>query len=167
MSKSFIVGDVVQELASTRRILERVPDEQLAWQPHDKSFGLGALSTHIVNIAYWMTEILRTEELDLATLPEKREPLDSRAALLEELDSHTHELEQLLDAADEQSLAEEWTVRQGDYVIGQGPRAVMLRGFGVSHLIHHRGQLSVYLRLLDVPVPGLYGPSADDLASNS
>ncbi len=163
MSKPFIIGDIMPELTSTRRILERVPDEQLAWKPHDKSYSLGDLSTHIVNIVYWMTEILSSQELDLASVPQKREPLNSRAAMLEELDQRTRELEQLLDASDEQTLAEEWTVRMGDYVIGKGPKATMLRGFGISHLIHHRGQLSVYLRLLQVPIPGMYGPSADEM----
>jgi uncharacterized damage-inducible protein DinB len=163
MSKQFIIGDVLPELANTRRILERVPDEHLAWKPHDKSFSLGHLATHIVNIGYWMTAILSRPEYDLASGPSHREPLSSRSAMLEELDRHTRELEGLLAAVDEQALNEEWTVRAGDRVIRKGPRAVMLRGFGLSHLIHHRGQLSVYLRLLNVPVPGLYGPSADDM----
>lgn len=166
MSKALILGDVKQELAATRRILERVPEEHFAWKPHEKSMSLGELATHIVNITEWLPIILKEPVFDLAAAPIRREPLASRSAMLEVLDASARETEKLLDECDEQALEAEWTLRFGGNVMRTQPRALGFRTFALSHLIHHRAQLGVYLRLLNVPLPGLYGPSADD-AGNS
>ncbi|WP_079915054.1 DinB family protein [Paenibacillus sp. 32352] len=162
MIKQLIIGDAKQELAATRRILERLPEEHMNWKPHMKSMTLGGLSTHLVNLVNWQIAIFLSAELDLSTLPDRREALENREDVLKEFDENLVKLEELLGECDEKTLGEEWTLRHGDHVILRQPRAIALRTFGLSHMVHHRAQLGVYLRLLDIPVPGLYGPSADD-----
>ncbi|MBE1442783.1 DinB family protein [Paenibacillus sp. OAS669] len=162
MIKQLIIGDAKQELAATRRILERLPEEHMNWKPHMKSMTLGGLSTHLVNLVNWQIAIFLSAELDLSTLPDRREALENREDVLKEFDENLVKLEELLDECDEKTLGEEWTLRHGDHVILRQPRAIALRTFGLSHMVHHRAQLGVYLRLLDIPVPGFYGPSADE-----
>jgi len=164
MSKQLIVGDVILELASTRRILERLPEEHMSWKPHDKSMTLGGLSTHLINLLNWQIAIIQYPELDLSKVPQQRDALEKLSDVLDEFDANNGKLEKLLAECDEKILGEEWTLRQGDYIISREPRAIALRTFGISHMVHHRAQLGVYLRLLDIPVPGIYGPSADDKA---
>jgi len=162
MVKQLIVGDVLKELATTRRILERLPDEHMTWKPHVKSMTLGGLSTHLINLLNWQNAIFLYPEFDLATVPFRREALARREDVLEEFDANVAKLERLVSDCDETTLSEEWTLRSGDHIILREPRAIALRTFGVSHMIHHRAQLGIYLRLLDIPVPGVYGPSADE-----
>lgn len=153
--------DLDAELANTRRVLERLPDDHLGFQPHERSWTLGALATHLANLPGWMAVTLNEPGLDLAGLP-KNQTLPSREAILERFDLNADGARTAWNATDDDRLDETWTVRHGDHVVMESPRGAMLRSSGVSHLIHHRGQLTVYLRLLDVPVPGLYGPSADE-----
>ncbi|WP_339324751.1 DinB family protein [Paenibacillus sp. FSL W8-0194] len=162
MVKQLIVGDIMNELASTRRVLERLPEEHMSWKPHAKSMTLSGLATHLINLLNWQVAIFLYPEFDLSTVPLRREALERREDLLEEFDGNVAKLEKLLDECDEKSLGEEWTLRNGDHIILRQPRAIALRTFGISHMVHHRAQLGVYLRLLDIPVPGVYGPSADD-----
>ncbi|MCM3272814.1 DinB family protein [Paenibacillus elgii] len=162
MVKQLIVGDAMHELATTRRILERLPDEHMTWKPHVKSMTLGGLSTHLINLLNWQVAIFLYPEFDLATVPHRREALERREDVLEEFDTNVVKLEKLLAECDEETLGEEWILRNGDHIILRQPRAIALRTFGLSHMVHHRAQLGVYLRLLDIPVPGLYGPSADE-----
>lgn len=161
--KEVVFGDLEREIASTRRVLARVPDEHFAWKPHDKSMSLGALSTHLANLLFWQATILERDELDLETLAEARRKVAAdRAALLRFFDDLHERVTQAVAATEEAALARPWTLRRGAHVILELPRAAVLRSMGISHMVHHRGQLSVYLRLLDVPVPGVYGPSADE-----
>ncbi|BFT69546.1 DinB family protein [Paenibacillus sp. P36] len=162
MMKRLIVGDFMHELATTRRILERLPEEHMAWRPHVKSMTLSGLATHLINLLNWQVAIFLYPEFDLSTVPLRREPLERRDDMLEEFDANVTKLENLLAECDELTLGEEWTLRNGDHVILRQPRAIALRTFGISHMVHHRAQLGVYLRLLDIPVPGMYGPSADE-----
>ncbi|UUZ79040.1 DinB family protein [Paenibacillus sp. P26] len=162
MVKQLIIGDAMHELAITRRILERLPEEHMTWKPHAKSMTLGGLSTHMINLLNWQVAIFLYPEFDLSTVPHRREPLVRRVEVLEEFDANVVKLEKLLAECDEKTLGEEWTLRNGDHIILRKPRAIALRTFGLSHMVHHRAQLGVYLRLLDIPVPGLYGPSADE-----
>ncbi|WP_138494916.1 DinB family protein [Paenibacillus pinistramenti] len=162
MMKQLILGDAKQELAGTRRILERLPNEQMMWKPHGKSMTLGGLTTHLINLVNWQVAIFLHSELDLSAVPQRREALGTREEVLEEFDANVAKLEKLLDECEEDKLAEEWTLRSGDHIILRQPRAMAFRTFGLSHMIHHRAQLGVYLRLLDIPLPGLYGPSADE-----
>ncbi|MBP1990768.1 DinB family protein [Paenibacillus eucommiae] len=164
MVKQLIVGDAMKEMASTRRILERLPEEHMSWKPHEKSMTLGGLATHLVNLLNWKIAILQYPEFDLSTVPQRREPLVNRADVLEEFDANVGKFEKLLAECDEQTLGEEWTLRHGSHIILSEPRAIALRTFGLSHMVHHRAQLGVYFRLLDIPVPGFYGPSADEQA---
>ncbi|MGG4141873.1 DinB family protein [Paenibacillus algorifonticola] len=162
MVKKLIIGDAMYELAQTRRILERLPEEHMMWKPHEKSMTLGGLATHLVNLLNWQLAIFHSPEFDLSTIPFRREALERREDVLEEFDTNVVKLEKLLAECDEKSLGEEWTLRSGDHIILRQPRALALRTFGLSHMVHHRAQLGVYYRLLDIPVPGLYGASADE-----
>lgn len=164
MVKQLIVGDAIHELATTRRILERLPEEHMSWKPHEKSMTLGGLATHLINLLNWQIAIFQYTEFDLSTVPQRREPLDKRADVLEEFDANVDKFEKLLAECDEKTLGEEWTLRHGDHIILREPRAMAFRTFGLSHMVHHRAQLGVYLRLLDIPVPGVYGPTADEEA---
>ncbi|XKO53473.1 DinB family protein [Lysinibacillus fusiformis] len=164
MIKQLIIGDTLHELAATRRILERLPEEHLSWKPHEKSMTLGGLATHLINLLNWQIAILQHSEFDLLTVPLRREPINKQASILNEFDENVDKLEKLLAECNEKLLAEEWTLRQGEHIIRSQPRAMAFRTFGLSHMIHHRAQIGVYLRLLNIPVPGSYGPSADEEA---
>ncbi|MEC0134334.1 MULTISPECIES: DinB family protein [Paenibacillus] len=163
MVKALIIGDVLQELAGTRRILEKLPQEHMTWKPHSKSMSLGGLATHLVNLLSWQSAILLYSEFDLATVAYRREALESPDAILQEFDLKAREIEELITASNVEMLGAEWTLRNGEQIIRRQTRAAALRTIGLNHMVHHRAQLGVYLRLLDVPVPGLYGPSADEL----
>jgi uncharacterized damage-inducible protein DinB len=153
--------DFDAELTSTRRVLERFPDGKGDWRPHAKSRTLAELATHVTDIPGLGATILETDELDALKRP-PRTTAASAAELLERLDANAMRLRAALAAADEARLAGEWTMRAGDHVFVKRPRRSLLRVMFASHMVHHRAQLGVYLRLLDVPVPGVYGPSADE-----
>jgi uncharacterized damage-inducible protein DinB len=154
-------GDLDHELKSTRRILERLPDEHLGWRPHERSMTLGGLATHITNLPFYGTTIITEEGFDVASRPPSQ-VLESREAILEAFDRSAVALREAAAGATDEGMQGSWTLRAGEREMFSRPRLGVLRGFALSHLIHHRGQLTVYLRLLDVPVPGLYGQSADD-----
>lgn len=157
------LGDLERELSQTRRILERVPDDKFDWQPHAKSMTLGRLASHIAQLPRLSVVVLAQQGLDFAVSPPQRPTqLATRDELLRVFDEESATLRAALAAADDDALRTEWTLRAGPQVFLTDSRAGVLRTLGISHLVHHRGQLSVYLRLLDVPVPGLYGPSADE-----
>ncbi|MZQ83292.1 DinB family protein [Paenibacillus sp. 5J-6] len=162
MVKQLIVGDAMHELTTTRRILECLPEEHMSWKPHVKSMTLGELATHLINLLNWQIAIFQYPEFDLSTVPLRREALERREDMLGEFDANIVKLEKLLAGCDEKTLSEEWTLRNGDHIILRQPRGIALRTFGLSHMVHHRAQLGVYLRLLDIPVPGFYGPTADE-----
>lgn len=154
-------ADLGPETVSTRRMLAAFPDAHAAWRPHDKSRSLAELATHVANLPGMGVAVLTTDGLDTATR-RPGEPLTTSADLLGAMDKNAAALQSALEAATPASLAEPWSLRRGDFVMLSGPRAAILRTLVLSHLIHHRAQLSVYYRLLGVPVPGMYGPSADD-----
>jgi uncharacterized damage-inducible protein DinB len=154
-----------QELAGVRKVLERVPEDRLAWRPHAKSMTLGGLATHVANLPSWVAFTLHRDELDIA--PAGAEPLrekeeTSRAELLAHFDRHAAEGRAALAAASDEAWAGPWSLLAGGRKVFTMPRGACIRTFVMNHLVHHRAQLGVYLRLLDVPVPGLYGPSADE-----
>lgn len=161
MLKQLALGDLDFELAATRRMLERVPDEHFGWKPHEKSMSLGELASHLANLLDWNVHILRDDEIDLATLGAPPRAAN-RADLLQGFDEKKAALDAVAEAFDTATLGETWTLRNGEQVFFALPRAAVLRNFGISHMVHHRGQLSVYLRLLDVPLPRTYGPTADE-----
>lgn len=158
------LGDFEHELATTRRVLERMPDAHWDYKPHPRSMALGQLAAHLANIPRWGVMTLSGSELDFGTgaPPRQAELPATRDAVLAHFDAQAAEARSALAGADDAHLGGTYTVRRGERVVMAMPRAAMLRAMILSHMIHHRGQLSVYLRLLDVPVPSIYGPSADE-----
>jgi uncharacterized damage-inducible protein DinB len=150
------------ETATTRRHLERLPEQRFGWRPHDKSFTAGELAAHIVECIRWTAAIFGQDELDMD--PATFEPFSPRTAaeLLAGFDEAVARGLAALAASSEPAVAAAWRFKIRGRVRFERPRGVVFRDFTLSHLIHHRGQLSVYLRLLDLPVPGSYGPSADE-----
>jgi len=156
-----LFADFAAEHAATRRMLERYPDGKGQWRPDPKSRQLSALATHVAGIVTRGTMILETEGVDVASRP-PAPTFDSARELLAYFDENVSKLSAALDKADYASLAKPWAMRRGDQVLIERPRRQLLRTVMMSHLVHHRAQLGVYYRLLGLPVPGMYGPSADD-----
>jgi uncharacterized damage-inducible protein DinB len=154
------------ELATTRRLLERVPEAHFGWAPHSKSMTLGRLVMHIANIPFWLSAALKETSYDLAAGKDKEagpeEPPASRDALLKEFDVKAAAARAVLANATDAEMLAQWTLKSGSHEIFTLPRTAVVRSFVMNHLIHHRGQLSVYLRLKDVPLPAIYGPTADE-----
>jgi uncharacterized damage-inducible protein DinB len=155
------IDDMEEELASTKRVLERVPEGQGSWRPHEKSKSLGELARHLADIPGLAAAILETEEMDALARP-PREPLNTSGELMAHFDGGVSALRAALGRADDERMRGEWALRAGDRVFVRRPRRALMRTMFLSHMIHHRAQLGVYLRLLNVPVPGVYGPSADE-----
>jgi uncharacterized damage-inducible protein DinB len=149
-----------REMATTRRLLERVPDEKLAWKPHVKSMSLGDLATHVASLPSWGALAITQAEFDLAT--SHHTPTTSRTETLGRFDTHVAEGRAALAGRSDPEMMATWTLRHGDQKLFTMPKVAVWRTFMMNHVIHHRGQLSVYLRLNDVPVPAMYGPSADE-----
>jgi len=150
-----------REMTTTRKVLERVPNESLAWKPHAKSFSLGELASHVAALPTFATETLNRSEFEIGNL---RPPvaLPSRTDVLAAFDASTGAARAALAGKSDAELMAIWTLKRNGTPLYSMPKAVVLRSLVLSHVIHHRGQLSVYLRLLDVPVPSIYGPSADE-----
>ena len=155
------LAEFEDECATTRKLIERIPDDALDWKPHEKSWSLQELATHVVNIPTWMETTLQSDGLDVAQ--EFPPPTTGgRDVLLEQFDANVATARAQLADAEEATLGEDWSLRAGPQTMFTLPKAVVLRRFILSHLIHHRGQLSVYMRLRNVPLPSIYGPSADE-----
>jgi len=159
-----LVAEFDRESGVTRSLLERIPEDKAAWKPHAKSFSLGDLALHLANLPTWIPATLRQSELDLHPpgAPEApRRAWISRAALLAEHDANVAAARAALAAAAEAELDAPWTLKNGGHILFTMPKGAVLRTWVFNHLIHHRGQLSVYLRLCDVPLPSMFGPTAD------
>ena len=156
-------SDFDQEFAATRRMLAAFPDAHAEWRPHERSRTLAALAAHVATLPMRGTQILTTDSLDTAGRRAPA-PIATRAELVATLDTSVAAFRAALGAADDAALEQPWALRAGDKVLVSAPRRAQLRWIAMSHLIHHRAQLGLYYRLLDVPVPGMYGPSADDAA---
>ncbi len=151
-----------QEMANTRRVLERVPADKFSWQPHDKSMAFGRLAVHVAELPSWTTMTINTSELDFAAVPYAPTQVETTQDLLNIFDKATAEARTALAGVSDEELFKPWALRNGEHQIFSLPKIAVLRSFVMNHIIHHRGQLTVYLRLNDVPVPGIYGPSADE-----
>ncbi len=164
MSLPELLAEYDEVIAGTRKVLERVPDDRLDWQPHAKSMALGRLATHLADLQHRPVDILSGDDLDVMPGGQPRKPriLTSRAQIVELLDENVAAARPLIAAATADALAQTWTLRRNGQAMFSASRNAALRRIYFSHGIHHRGQLTVYLRLLDVPVPGLFGPSADE-----
>jgi uncharacterized damage-inducible protein DinB len=152
-----------QEVASTRRLLERIPAQSLSWKPHVKSFTMGELSSHMVTLIKWTYEIMEQPDFDIDTVrpEEMRKVAATPAELLSWLDANAAAARVVLAKSDADYFAP-WTLRKGDTVLFTMPRYRCVRNSVLNHMIHHRAQLTVYLRENDVLVPGMYGPTADE-----
>lgn len=157
------LGEFDREMAITRKHLERVPEEKADWKPHVKSMSLGRLAKHVATLPGYVAFVLKRDALDVADPAfHHAAPAPKRQAWLEAFDHAVAESRAAIVAAKDEELGTNWSLRDGESVIFSMPRAAALRGFALNHLIHHRAQLGLYLRLNEVPVPSTYGPSADE-----
>jgi uncharacterized damage-inducible protein DinB len=157
-----LAAELKQEAATTRRMLERVPEDKFDWKPHEKSTALGRLAGHIAELPSLLGPTLASEELDFASGDFKPFEPASVAEILERFDENVAAGIEYLNGAGDEGMSQTWRMRSGEHVIFEMPRASVVRVMVLNHVVHHRGQLSVYLRLLDVPLPSVYGPTADE-----
>jgi uncharacterized damage-inducible protein DinB len=149
------------EISTTRKLLERVPEDRLDWKPHPRSSSLGQLAQHVATLPLWGAMTVNQSELDLGD-DFTFEPVQTRAALLAMFDANATGTRAALAGKSDAEMMAPWTLKRSGQTIFSMPKASVWRSFVMSHLIHHRGQLSVYLRMNDLPVPSIYGPSADE-----
>jgi uncharacterized damage-inducible protein DinB len=149
------------EMGTTRRLLERVPDDHLGWKPHDRSMTLGRLATHLAEIPQWSEQMLDHDEMNLTGAYQPRQE-QSRAAILALFDAATTQARKCLASKSDAELMAPWSFKREGKTLFSMPKVAVVRSMLLNHMVHHRGQLSVYLRLKDVPLPAMYGPSADE-----
>jgi uncharacterized damage-inducible protein DinB len=162
--KDGLLPEFDHEMGATRRVLERVPVADLAWKPHEKSFPLGHLAAHIANLPTWVGIAMDGTELDVteAGASARPEPPTSVGELLERFDTNVRKARAKIDEQTDAALVAPWTLKNAGQVMFTMPKLAVLRSFVMNHMIHHRGQLTVYLRLRNVPLPSIYGPTADE-----
>lgn len=157
----FFKQQFIEEGASTRKMLERVPDGHFDYKPHEKSMNLKQLTTHIADLPGWIHMVFTSDELDFANMPYNPPEINSNAQLMAYFEERYNEGLSTLVAENEVVLDKPWTLRNGDTIYSTQPKLEVIRmSFGQQ--VHHRAQLGVYLRLLNIPIPGTYGPSADE-----
>jgi uncharacterized damage-inducible protein DinB len=160
-----MLGEFDHEMQNTRKTLERVPDDKWDWKPHDKSGTVGWLAGHIATLPGWATMTIKTDQFDYAPVdgPSYQAPkITNKNELLAEFDKNASEARASLANVSDQEIMKEWVLLAGGKPVFTMPRVACIRGMVMNHLIHHRAQLTMYFRLLGIPVPGLYGPSADE-----
>lgn len=158
-----LINELQLEAASTRKMLAQVPAAHFDWKPHEKSMTLKRLATHVAELAGWGEFVVNRDELDFAAGVFPKTPVDSTEDLLQLHQAAVMRSIAALQAATDEVLMQPWTLRNNGVMLFQLPKVAVLRGMCYNHTYHHRGQLSVFLRMLDIPVPGMYGPSADGL----
>jgi uncharacterized damage-inducible protein DinB len=154
-------NEIIHETENTLRILKALPEDKWDYKPHPKSMSLGELANHVLELHGWVSFVFTKDSLDFHTdyVPSKFTKVDEMISKLEEMKNEN--LNVINNLSDENYLTN-WTLKAGEHVIAELPKAAAYRFIVTNHLVHHRGQLTVYLRMFDVPVPGIYGPSADD-----
>jgi len=157
-----IIAEVKHEAATTRKLLERVPQDSLLWQPHEKSMTMGRLAAHIASLPRLLVAALTLDEYDTNDFRAQSPSSDSVSSILEAFDKNIAEAHEALKTLSEERLLDPWRYRNGEQVLFEMPRLAVIRFVVLNHIVHHRGQLSVYLRLRDVPLPSVYGPTADE-----
>jgi uncharacterized damage-inducible protein DinB len=157
-----ILAELTHEGATTRRLLERLPQDRLGWQPHQKSMTLGRLATHIAEIPGWVGSIVEKDEFDIGASGYVPPTLGSVAEIIALFDKSVAAATETLKRQGNDRLLAKWQLKKNGKLVVEMPRLGMIRSFLMNHLIHHRGQLSVYLRLQNVPLPSIYGPTADE-----
>lgn len=158
-----LTAELKKEAASTRKLLAVVPEGNSDWKPHERSFHIQRLATHVAEIPHWLNRPLETDEFDPTVNPAKPFTWETNEELLAFFDDRIEKALGALENVTDEKLNETWTFRRGDHVFFSGTRYMAIRNMMFNHWIHHRGQLSVYLRLLDIAIPGMYGPSADEV----
>ena len=161
MDGAMVIPEFDREFAETRRSLERIPEDKFDWKPHEKSFTLHQLAAHVAEIARWVPVTLNMDEFDIDA-PYDRVVPETKEEILAHFDEGVAEARSLIEAVTSDQLVSTWSMKKGGEVTMSMPKGVVLRSFILNHNVHHRAQLGVYLRILDVPVPGHYGPSADE-----
>lgn len=156
-----LLKELNAEAVTTRKMLERVPEDKYDWQPHPKSMSIRQLATHIAELPGWVSITFDTSELDFASNPYQQVPIHNNKELLQYFDKSLSEGRAALEKATDVQLEEPWTLRNGEQVYSTRPKAEVIR-MAYCQTVHHRAQLGVYLRLLNIPIPGSYGPSADE-----
>jgi len=154
-----------QEMATTRKTLERVPEDKFTWKPHEKSMPMGRLAGHIAELSGWLVDVMTKEEFDFR--PPGGEPRQafvptSKQQLLDAFDKMVPEARAAIADSNDEDYSKLWSLKAGGQTMFSMPRIVVIRTFVLNHVVHHRAQLGVYLRLNDIPVPSVYGPSADE-----
>lgn len=162
-----LIAELKQEAANTRKLLQLVPIDNSNWKPHDKSMAIGRLAEHIAEIPGWTALTLLSDEINFANFKNERRPVNTVEDLLAIHDENVAQAVSVLENFDENRYTEMWTMRTGEHIHFTLPKGAVLRTFAFSHLYHHRAQLGVYLRLLDIPIPGMYGPTADEIAARA
>jgi uncharacterized damage-inducible protein DinB len=163
--KDSFLPEFDQEMKTTRTVLERCPEAEFGFKPHAKSWTMAQLATHLANLPSWVPMTLKQTELDVAPVgapPYKEEPAKSSAELLAKFDTNITQARSAFEETSDEEFAKTWTLLAGGQVILAMPRTACIRTFVMNHVVHHRAQLTVYLRLNDIPVPSIYGPSADE-----
>ena len=157
-----LIAELKHEASLTKKMLEKVPMDNPDWKPHDKSMKIGRLATHIAENPTWITEVLTNDNFDFMAKPFSNHIAADSKELLELFDANINAAIASLEKATDEDFNKLWTAKRADQIMFQSPKNATVRAWAFSHMIHHRGQLSVYLRLLDIPVPGVYGPTADE-----
>lgn len=163
--RDVLLPEFENEMSNTRKVLERVPEDKLDWRPHPKSGTMGWLAAHVASMGQWAKITMETDELDIMPKEGGRTPPappTTRKELMESFEKHSEESRQAIKGASDEDLMKPWKLLKGGTTVMTLPKGAVLRGFVMNHMIHHRGQLTMYLRLNDVPLPALYGPSADE-----
>lgn len=152
------------EMANTRKTLERVPDDKFDWKAHEKSFSIGSVASHLANLPGWTNVAIGMDVFDMAPDGQslKAPTLQSRQEVLDAFDKNVAAARKALESETDEHVLQTWKLLSNGHELLAMPRVAVLRSFVLNHIIHHRGQLTVYLRLNDIPVPSLYGPSADE-----
>lgn len=160
-----MLGEFDNEMQTTRRVLERVPEDKFDWKPHSRSMSMGMLASHVAELIGWCVPTLQQSELDMNPPggPTYQPTIHATPeALLKAFDANVAAARGVLAATPDARLGENWTLKNAGKAVMTLPKGAVLRAFVFNHVVHHRGQLSVYLRMNDVPVPSIYGPSADE-----
>jgi uncharacterized damage-inducible protein DinB len=154
--------EIKQEAESTGKLLERVPLEKGDWKPHDKSMPLNRLASHVAENFQWVADTIESDEIDFAKIPYEPFIPKTTEELMKFFNESKAKAEKALAKCSDEEMMKNWTMRSGEQIYFTMPKVTVIRSFCINHMIHHRGQLTVYLRLLDVPLPGIYGPTADE-----
>ena len=162
MIRQALTREIQHEGAQTKKMLERIPLDKFHWKPHEKSREIGQLAIHIAQTPAWTSRILSAADFDMLTFKREIPEIKSAEDLVNMSETNIQNAVDDLQGATDEAIMEMWTFRRGSQVVFSLPRAAAIRAMAMNHLVHHRGQLSVYLRLLNIPVPGMYGASADE-----